>query len=52
MNGHYSFGTVATYNCSLGFGLNGLQSRKCVSGGNSITGVFTGDDPTCTGMYD
>ena len=52
INGSYSFGTVATFSCSPGFGLNGLQSRKCVNGGNSTTGVFSGDDPNCTGMYD
>ena len=40
-------GTIATYNCTSGFRLNGNQSRECVGDGDSTLGMFDGSDPTC-----
>ena len=47
-NGSYVFGTVATYNCSPRFGLNGdTERRVCVDNGDSTIGMFNGSEPTC-----
>ena len=49
-NGLYVLGTVATYSCSPGFGLNGTQSRECIDDGSSGTvGRFSGMEPSCEG---
>ena len=43
---HY-LGTIATYRCSFGFGLNGTLRRVCVGNGDGTMGMFNGSDPTC-----
>ena len=49
-NGLYIYGTVATYSCSPGFGLNSTQCRECVGDGSSGTvGRFNGSEPSCQG---
>ena len=49
INGSYILGTVATYSCSPGFGLNNTQSRVCVGDGNGTVGRFNGSEPSCEG---
>ena len=44
-SGSYILGTVATYSCSPGFGLNSSQSRVCVN--NEAVGRFNGSEPSC-----
>ena len=39
-------GSTATYTCDSGYQLSGDQSRTCLS-----TGVWSGQEPTCTGGY-
>ncbi len=54
-NGSYVFGTVATFSCSLGFGLSSLEARTCRSrstGENDGAKMGTfGSSPTCDGEY-
>lgn len=35
--------TTANYSCSEGYELRGIAVRKCLE-----TGMWSGDDPTCT----
>lgn len=46
-SGNYPIGTVATYTCNIGNGLNGMASRTCVGDGSSTVGDFDGNAPTC-----
>ncbi len=41
------FGTVATFNCSLGFSLVGEPESVCSGDGSSTVGVFDPDPPIC-----
>ena len=46
----YIYGTVATYSCPPGFGLNSNQTRVCTGDGSSeVVGRFNGSEPTCEG---
>ena len=45
--GNYALGTVATYSCVSGNGLNGIASRICAGDGSISTGSFDGSAPTC-----
>lgn len=45
--GNYPYGTVASYSCDIGNGLNGVASRICVGDGSSSLGMFDGIEPTC-----
>ena len=46
----YLYGTMATYNCSVGFGLNGgTVVRTCEGDGSSYVGMWTGGEPVCDG---
>ncbi len=49
--GNYAYGTVATFSCSLGFGLSTLETRTCTGANNAETGTFNGSSPTCNGEY-
>ncbi|XP_064386052.1 sushi, von Willebrand factor type A, EGF and pentraxin domain-containing protein 1-like [Halichondria panicea] len=42
-NGSYVFGTVATFSCSPGFGLDGTSTRTC----ETEQGTFSGTTPSC-----
>ena len=44
-NGSYVFGTVATFSCSPGFGLDGTSTRTC----ETEQGTFSGTTPSCIG---
>ncbi len=47
-NDNFIFGTVATYTCSPGYGLNSTQSRTCITVNDGRTiGRFNGSEPTC-----
>ncbi len=50
-NVSYIFGTVATFSCSLGFGLSSLEPRRCTGENDADMGTFNGSDPTCDGKY-
>ncbi|XP_064386538.1 sushi, von Willebrand factor type A, EGF and pentraxin domain-containing protein 1-like isoform X2 [Halichondria panicea] len=41
--GSYVFGTVATFSCSPGFGLDGTSTRTC----DTEQGTFSGTTPSC-----
>ncbi len=43
--GSYVYGTVATFSCSPGFGLNGTSTRTC----ETEKGTFSGTTPYCIG---
>ena len=43
--GSYVFGTVATFSCSPGFGLDGTSTRTC----DTEQGTFSGTTPSCIG---
>ena len=46
----YDIGTLATYSCDPGFGLNGgVEVRTCSGDGSSVNGIWTGTAPTCEG---
>ena len=46
----FDFGTVATYSCCTGFGLNGGDvTRMCEGDGSSSIGEWSGTAPTCVG---
>ena len=45
--GNYYYGTMASFNCSSGFSLSGPRKRKCVGVGDSTTGQFNSESPTC-----
>ena len=47
--GSYVYGTVATFSCSPGFGLNTLETRTCTGTKNAEIGTFSGLSPTCDG---
>ena len=48
----YEFATTATYQCDAGYGLNaGDEVRTCGGDGSSTTGVWSGNAPTCEGMW-
>ncbi len=44
-NNSYVYGTVATFSCSTGFGLNGTSTRTC----ETEQGTFSGTTPSCIG---
>ena len=46
----YEFGTVATYVCDTGFSLIGETTRTCDGDDSSPIGMWTGNDPSCSGM--
>ena len=41
-----TFGQTATYSCDTGYDLMGDNTRTCQS-----TGVWSGSEPTCQGIY-
>ena len=41
-----TFGQTATYTCNTGYNLVGDSTRTC-----QATGVWSGSEPTCQGMY-
>ena len=43
------FGTVATFTCNTGFGLDGDRMRTCGGDGSSRSGVWSGSSPMCVG---
>ncbi len=45
--GELDFGTVATFNCSLGFSLVGEPESVCSGDGSSTVGVFVPEPPIC-----
>ena len=51
----YELGTVATYSCNTGFGLdlsNGSETRTCVDDGdNNAEGIFDLMPPSCVRKY-
>ena len=51
-NPNYAVGTVAVYFCSAGFdAITGDLVRTCVEDGDSMTGIWSGEEPTCAGEY-
>ncbi len=48
-NGSYIFGTVATFSCSLGFGLSSLEPRTCTGENDGAKMGTFGSSPTCVG---
>ncbi len=44
----YDFGTVATYECDIGFGLNGgVVTRTCRGDDSDSDGTWSGIAPSC-----
>ncbi len=46
----FDLGTVATYSCDNGLFLSGSESRTCEGDGSSITGMWSGTAPICSGV--
>ena len=47
-NPNYAVGTVAIYFCSAGFAaVSGDMVRECIEDGDSMTGMWSGEEPTC-----
>lgn len=49
MNSRYDFGTTATYECNVGFFLEGTPTRACTGDGSGIIGSWEGNAPRCSG---
>ena len=47
----FDFETNATYSCNEGFYLEGESIRTCIGDGSSVSGVWNGITPVCTGMF-
>lgn len=45
----FDYGTVATYSCDVGFGLEGAAVRVCEGDGSSPNGAWSGSAPSCSG---
>jgi len=41
----YNYNTTATYSCSLGYSISGMQTRRCAE-----NNIWTGEQPSCVGM--
>ncbi len=46
----FDFATAATYSCNEGFFLEGNEIRNCGGDGSSMTGLWDGTAPVCTGL--
>ncbi len=48
-SGEVVYSTVASFVCLDGYYLVGSQTRTCTGNGLTITGTWTGSNPTCEG---
>ena len=46
---NFNFGTVGTYTCNVGFGIDGPRSRTCQGDGTTVTGFWSGSMASCDG---
>ena len=46
----FDYETNATYSCNEGFYLEGKSFRTCFGDGSSVSGMWNGITPVCTGM--
>ena len=44
-------GSMATYTCNNGYELVGEGSRMCERNPSTLFGVWSGIEPTCTGIF-
>ena len=44
----FNFGTLATFSCDPGYGLDWEAKRQCGGNGNSTDGVWSDSSPTCS----
>ena len=45
----FVFGTVGTYTCNNGYGIDGQRSRTCQGDGSGVSGYWTGTMESCEG---
>ena len=43
----FNYGTVATFSCVTGFGLDGESTRRCDGNESSVNGIWSGSNPVC-----